>query len=263
MSVQAKPMGYEEGGNGSALTGLMREMGSKNGAWDPIPPDNYLEPLDNSDNPEEIVIAYVRSKTLRSKHRSAWMTDDRGNELSLSNLAADCGWSLPHASAYVARVVERGVIRTERVGQNLRIGLRADVPRRETCKTNVKQLPVQSNCPPYILNQINKLAPERRESFERRYQRQSEIRSEVLAAGMSVLREECDRTLFDPLYAEYGIEIKTRPDVKEKTAEAKAGKPQVCEVLVKILDLGVQVTLQSEQVQLPCGIAPLPGVGYE
>ena len=247
MSTNAKPMNREERGAGSsALSDLMREMGSPNGSFDGIPPDNYLEQLD-SDDPEERVHAWVRQKTIGKDARSPWAVDERGNELYLSNCAADCGYALPHAQAYVERLVKRGVIRTQKVGRNLRIGLCGKVARRGRRKKGKKQLRVQIIAD-YIINQINNFPTDKRERFQQAFQRRTEIKADVLAMGMAILREECDRTLFDPLYAEYGVEVKTRPDVKEKAAERKAEKPPVCEVQVKILDLDVQVTVDPEQV---------------
>ena len=258
-------MSREERGVGSsALSDLMREMGSPNGSFDGIPPDNYLEQLD-SDDPEVRILAWVRQKTIGKEARSPWAVDERGNELYLSNLAADCGYPLPHASAYVEFLVKRGVIRTEKVGKSLRIGLCGKVARKGRRKTNVKQLPVHVIVQ-YILNQVNNLTPALQAVFWTGDKELNELEREGLAVSAATVREaiEAKRLQF---YASLGIQVKTRPDVKEKAAAAKNGKPVRVAVQVSLFDVPVQVTVDPEQVtettctDSPNGAVQMPSAG--
>jgi hypothetical protein len=74
--------------DGQGNLDLMKAMGSPNGS-DPIPPSQYLYFLEDP-NPVQRTLAWVRSKTIRLKHRRRYAVDQGGNALTLKHLAADC-----------------------------------------------------------------------------------------------------------------------------------------------------------------------------
>lgn len=229
-------------GNGNtehANTELMRAMGSKKGS-DPIPPDQYLCFLTSKD-PEQQFLAWVRSKTIRHKHRSPHCVDERGHPLSLSHAAADLRWSLSYASRICSSLKAKGLVDKDEAGK---IYLCGSVP---PLKEELQKF-CTGNLPEYILKQINNFTPVKRAEFERKYAAIhtfcDDINAEVIAAGRAATAPFEAR-----LFAEF--EIKKRKH-KNGDGEETAGTPKSsvqgtpkCSVQLTLLaepDFGVQET---------------------
>jgi DNA-binding MarR family transcriptional regulator len=95
-------------------------------------PDQYLYFLED-DHPEQRALVYVRSKTIRFKHRSPYCVDEHGCPITVKRMAADLDWDLGFTSGILKRLVNKGLIRTEHgkepgTSRELRIFLCGEVP---------------------------------------------------------------------------------------------------------------------------------------
>ncbi|MGH9664253.1 MAG: hypothetical protein ACRD9L_07510, partial [Bryobacteraceae bacterium] len=58
-------------------TKLMLAMGSRNGSFDPEPPDQWLYQLKHARG-EEQALAWIKSKTVAHRHHSPYCVDEHG-----------------------------------------------------------------------------------------------------------------------------------------------------------------------------------------
>jgi hypothetical protein len=118
------------GANGTApkraperkLSELMREMGSKDGGWNPAPPDQ-----DHAFLRSELVLtsnaaralAWIKWRTTNGSKpggRTPFAADERGR-LTLVHMAKDLGWSdLANASRHASELEEKGFARRDNAG---------------------------------------------------------------------------------------------------------------------------------------------------
>jgi hypothetical protein len=212
-TLQNKTNGHAVPRNGKKPSNeeLMAQMGSENG-YDPIPPDQYLYFLNDRD-PLQRLLAYVRSKTIRVRHRSSYCVDEYGNPITLEQIAADFGWSLTHARQTWADAEERGLVKRD---QDDRLCLCGNVPLPP--KPNCKLDEAKKNCtvffPQYLRQQIQQLSKNSQDRLQSEIQAYTEfedrLKSDALALAREIL-EDCEERFF----ARYGLELRRNKKTRE------------------------------------------------
>jgi hypothetical protein len=204
-------MSDERNGNGEHPNAeLMRLMGSKKGG-DPIPPDQYLCFLTSKD-PRQRALAWVRSKTIRHKHRSPFCVDEQGKVITLSHMALDFGWDLGFASRIMSQLEAMKLVAKDGLG---RICLCGEVPdlidQRE-----LDPLDCTVNLPPYIQLQINNLTPVRRAAFERKWKAFSDFTEAVKRDAIAAARS-ASAPFESRLFAEF--DLRKKPGKKSRNGD--------------------------------------------
>ena len=213
---------------------LMRSMGSKKGA-DPIPPDQYLC-FRTSKDPRQRALAWVRSKTIRHKHRSPFCVDEQGRALSLSHMALDFSWDLGFASRILSQVETMKLVAKDAQGRIFLCGDVPDlIPERERYS-----LDCTVNLPPYIQDQINHLTPVRRAAFERKWKAFSDF-SEAVDRDAIAAARAVKAPFESGLFAEF--DLRKKPGKKRR----KEDKPSVQLTLLTVPNFDVQSTPDSAQ----------------
>lgn len=108
---------------------LMREMGSKSGEWDPIPPTQYEALMDKRESEEIRLLGALLKRTIGRADdgtRSAFARESNGRPTSNAHLALETGISAGNLSTALRRLEAQDRIR--RQSAPARIYLRADVP---------------------------------------------------------------------------------------------------------------------------------------
>lgn len=188
---------------------LMRSMGATKG-YDPIPPDQYLYFLYDSD-PRQKALAWVRAKTIRLNHRSPYCTNEDGNALTLSHMAADFGWPLSFASRIWSQLKSKGLVASDEQG---RLCLCGDVPTPKKVRTETNQVNCTINLPPYLRQQFQALSSERQAEFVRCYTCFLQFSHQVEADSIALARA-LKEPIEAKLLSEFGL--KKKPGKKRRS----------------------------------------------
>ncbi len=213
---------------------LMRQMGSKTGAWDPEPPDQNLYELRHG-CPQARLIAWVKSCTTGYGRNSPFAVDEKGKALHIEEAAIEIGWKLGHAKNELTEAIKTGRVRLDRYR---RIWLCADVPNARIPTTDVgAPSPVQVIWPTYVVDFIESLPNEKRAKAKATYQRYWDWRTMFFADGIAALRstdEQVEGTALELIGA-------------SKKAGAKKARPPKVKLKIELVELPsfVQVTEES------------------
>jgi hypothetical protein len=180
---------------------LMDRMGSQKGS-DPIPPDQYLHFLTDSD-PQKRLHAWVLSKTIRFGHRSPYCVDEKGKTLGLKDAAAEFGWGITHARQTWAKLQKRGLVRKD---EDEKLWLCGTVPPASEIADED-----DANCtvcfPEYVGEQIQQLSEDERERLLAGYERLNELKRRIQADAMALVRLRQDE-LSRQFFGGFNIDLK-------------------------------------------------------
>lgn len=195
---------------------LMQDMGSKTGAFNPEPPDHLTWRVNHSNSDVERCVAIVEAHCITVGHMSAWATDEQGKPLAVRHIASIAGWKEQTARNVLKEAEDQGRIRLEKAHRNgngsgdgrgeqiVKIWLCADVPQaRERRTTGEEDHCVQSGLPDYVVEFIENLKPDRRETFKARYTLYLGWKDKLFADGMAALRA-VDQQAEDTIFSEFG-----------------------------------------------------------
>lgn len=217
---------------------LMEHMGSDKGS-DPIPPDQYLYFLNDSD-PRQRMLAFVRSKTIRHGHRCRYCVDEHGQPIILEQVAAHFSWTMKYARAIWLELENEGLV-FEVEGRLHLSGKVTLPPDPEKCNPTEKGFCTESFAD-YLTHQIEQLEPDVRAKFDRDYQTYSRYERKVKAEAVALAR-----SLLEPrqaqFFARFGIDVKHYK--KRRNGE---GKEMLKVEWAELPDEFVQI-LQTDSVQ--------------
>src|SRR5579872_6218443 len=137
----ARPLGVHEE--------LMKDMGSDKG-FDPIPPDQYLTYLSETESPEQRALAWMRAHTIRMGHRKPYAVNSKGRELHLADMARDLKWEEANVYRTWKFMEVKGLV--SRKGQKLFLSGRI-VKNQQLTRKNSSVQTIQ----PYLQKQLEKL----------------------------------------------------------------------------------------------------------
>jgi hypothetical protein len=204
---------------------LMKEMGSQDGLYGPLPPDDWLYRMRHGGDAEEQAMGWLHAHTIDLDHWSAWAADKQGQALSAKHLAADKGWSVDFAEHVLLRLEKKGRLgrdvpwtepTTGRKGRG-RIWLCASVPlahaaneSRDECENSSRKRSFVQNPfleKPYVMQQLDKLEPVVREECIAWANKFYDFRLALLAAAMTTARDMLD-AFHVAGFATFGVKIK-------------------------------------------------------
>lgn len=227
---------------------LMREMGSPNGWWDPIPPSQHRGFLPRGWSPFQRYLAWVRSKTIGRKmnggKRTAQATDERG-KLTLVHAAQDLGWDMGFASRICAKVEAAGFTCRDENGV---ISLCGNVPAAPPKKqqTDDEEVDCTVNLPKYLLLYYQQLTAERRKKFALKEVEISRWQKDAEADAIAAVRHRAEQ-LRNEHRSGYGMPVRKG---KKRRQETRKGKPPLVQLeLLSVPNFDVQKT--GEFVQTP------------
>jgi hypothetical protein len=152
-------------------TKLMEACGSKNGQWDPEAPDQNLYRV-NHGAAEEQYVSFVYANTCGQARNSPFAVDEHGDIITLKRVAARFKWQTEWAE-YVAREAEKHgrVVRDPEFQEDgsrnpkRRLWYRADVPAARVARKTIATPAIEGvrthSLPPYVINDLMKLGPEK------------------------------------------------------------------------------------------------------
>jgi hypothetical protein len=207
---------------------LMLAAGSKKGDYDPESPDQWKWLLRHGEAPTEVMMAWIKSKTIAFRHDSPFCVDEHDNALYIQHAAADLGWEDQTVRNVIGTLEKQGRARLEKK----RIWYCAYIPqahepasgegRKESEQTNS----VQSYKPSYLAEFIEKLSPEKQRIANAKWDACLTWRREFFADGMATLRIIADR-VEDTTLLEIGIPKKRLPERKRPGKQAtESEKPE-------------------------------------
>jgi len=218
--------GIHEGAAQSKLMELMLAMGSTKG-FDPIPPEQYLTLRDKRYPPEQRLLWWLASKTIRHGHRSPYAVDDQGKELRLKHAAGELNMERGNVRRAWRHLEADGRVHTE--GRRLYLNGAVKLP----AETKEKRSEVCTDLfPPYLMKQIKNLPPERQNELLTRYEQETAIEAKVLAEAVAAVRSIFDQRK-DSILSEFGVK-KIR---EQKRREAES---QLVPVLAEFIQRSVQ-----------------------
>jgi hypothetical protein len=197
-------------------TKLMRDMGSKNGAYDPEAPDQWLFVLNHSRCDTDRAMAWIKSKTTAHHHNSPFCVDEHGKALRAPHLAVDLGWELQTARNVLSQLGAQGRARVDARG---RIWQCADVPAAHQPRSTGRikgdgPYSVQSIFEGYLLDSIRGLPVEQRVLTEARYRAVQKWTNDRIAEATAAVRSMAER-YEDTILRDVGIK-KKRLDKKDR-----------------------------------------------
>jgi hypothetical protein len=217
----------------SKFSKLMKAMGSSDG-FDPIPPAQYLCFLHKDAPPLQRLLAWVRSKTIRKGHWSAYCVDESGNELHLKDLGKALDWDKANVHRTWGDAETKGLVRRE--GAKLCL-CGSVLPSQLT--DSKEALSVQTTFSPDLRRQIAKLSKAERVKFETQYKLFEAFKKPLEAQAMAEARRIEER-LEDTILSTYGLR-KSRPI---RTIDEK--KPQLLHMELKETPNFVQTTATKD-----------------
>lgn len=179
---------------------LMRKMGSKDGAWNPMPPEQHLTLLrpDVKMTPNaHRVVAWVIWKTVQLKRggRTPQAHDERG-DLRLVHMASDLGWvDLSNALKYAIEAEQNGFIRRDDNGvfwlcaNVLASGMYATTKNASTEEPEEADDVCTHQLPKYVSERLQQLSSENRRKFLTGWRRAEERSKAAQADAVAIIRE--------------------------------------------------------------------------
>jgi hypothetical protein len=198
---------------------LMLAAGSKTGQYEPESPNQRRWVMNNSADPYEKGMAWVKSKTTAFKHESPFCVDEDGKTLYIEHMAVELGWKERTARAVLDELQLQGRIK---YGKG-RIWYCADVVTvyqklKSRRRLGEEKCSVQCNFPPYVVDFINRLPEAEQNPAMARLSASIVWRrkffSDVMAAARSIADELEDNTL-----EKIGIPKKRLPKRRKTTSQ--------------------------------------------
>ena len=225
---------------------LMRQMGSTDGAWCPMPDKNYLFFLKRCKGESELqrVLAWLRLKTIGWRpgtDRTSYAQDERG-VLKLTHLAADLELSLSNASQTWSLAESYGLARRD---EEKRLCLCADVPELEQSPEQdelISTTHFANSSPEYLRRWYQSLSSTKQEEIDRTYGEHQARKRRILADAAAEARKVCDH-LDDKYFAHFGMKLDRR--VKKE----KPGQDPPRKSTVQLTLLPPEDPIQEEVVQ--------------
>lgn len=233
-----------EGDSGQlAPVQLMREMGSTKG-FDPIPPDQYLTLRDSRYPPEQRLLWWMASKTIRYGHRSPYAVDELGKELRINHAEAELGIDPGNLRRAWRELEAEGRVRTE--GRRLYLNGSVTLP---ALKAKEKRSEVCTDLfPPYLVKKINRLPAERQKALLTEYAQESAAEKDVIKEAVAAARSIFDQRK-DTILSRFGI--KKIQGHKHRQAESP-----LVPALAEFVERSVQTRASPA---LPVGTTPKNG----
>lgn len=213
---------------------LMREMGSRNAAWNPEPDDHITAMLreDIELSPNEIkLIAYVKFCCIRNKAsgRSAWGETERGQALTIQLIANYFQWHPKNAPKHARRPLAYGFVRQNEKGQ-FGLGARVD----GTLSDELDYLGringeyenggvCTYSMPPYLRADSKRLSKIQQENFLQGWVTRKEAAAARLREAVAACRAQEQKELLEHCQT-FGLELKIgkkKPKQNSPGADAK------------------------------------------
>jgi hypothetical protein len=223
MSAQSSTLRKEPQQEGqSAAVALMQAIGSTKGS-DPFPPDQYLTFQDARYEPDRRLWAWLLASTIRFGRgnsarygrRSPFAVSETGKPLRLQDAAVDLKMHLSNLMKAWKVIAGEGRARRDDEG---RLWIEGEITLPVISEGKAKKV-CTNLFPPYILKQINKLAPERRAELLAEHQADIALQERVQAEFVAGVRFIFDQRQ-DTRFHAFGVN-----KVREKVSKKKSRQP--------------------------------------
>lgn len=235
---------------------LMREMGSRSGEWDPIPPQQYEALMDVRESEEIRILGALLKRTIGRANdgtRSAFAREHSGRPTRDVDLAHELGMSAANLSCAMQRLAEQGKISRE--AKPTRTYLCANAPppdlgiTEEGTEANKERTKVfcSENYSAEKLEFLSKLQERDPAQFRVAMARVVAIEFWGAQVKTDALQWARDREAEqrEQVFMEIGY---TKQDQRGRTREKKHPNPEAFQVPLKYEDFFVQNTVRIENV---------------
>lgn len=220
----ATPQYNPNGSDLQQVTVLMRRMGAK--SFDPMPPTQHQWQRGKAWPEVMRLWSWLCYHTIHWGHRSEYAVDHEGNELHIENAAAALKMDEANARRAWRAGVGMGIWRNGTKNEGMRrlylVG-QVDLSRAEREGEEKAAEVCTDLLPPYILLQINKLAPERRAEFEQEYLALDKAGRGAVAEAVAAVRDIIDQQK-DSMFSAFGIHKIHAEKNSHLKAKARAGR---------------------------------------